>query len=113
MARILEIEVWAFLGLLGALVAYRLLTRQINLSGLLLRKNGSGSPSPERVQLLLATLAVSWKYLSDVLQSPHSNNLPDIDPQWLYAAGGSSAIYVLGKALTTFRRTEKRFEITR
>jgi len=103
MTTILEIEVWCFLSLLGAIVAYRLLTRQINLRGLLLRKNGSGLLSPERVQLLIATLAVSGKYLSEVFQSAGSDKLPDIDPQWLYTLGGSSAVYVLGKALTTFR----------
>jgi hypothetical protein len=101
-ARILGIEGWGFLGLLGAIVAYRLLTRQINLSGLLLRKNGSGSPSPERVQLLLATLAVSGKYVFEVVHSPVHDKLPDIDPQWLLTLGGSSAVYVLGKTLTTF-----------
>jgi hypothetical protein len=110
MSTILEIEGWGFLGLLGAIMTYRLLTRQVNLSGLLLRKNGSGSPSPERVQLLLATLAVSGKFLSEVFQSPDSDRLPDIGPQWLYVLGGSSAVYVLGKALTTFRRAPKKFK---
>ncbi len=113
MATLLKIEGWGFLGLLGAIVTYRLLTRQINLSGLLLRKNGSGSPSPERVQLLLATLAVSGKYLSEVFQSPGSDMLPDIGPQWLYVMGGSSAVYALGKALTTLRRAQKKFQTTR
>ena len=103
MATILEIEGWGFLGVLAAIVMYRLLTRQINLSGLLQRKNGADVLSPERVQLLIATLAVSGKYLSEVFQSAGSDKLPDIDEQWLYALGGSSAIYVLGKALTTFR----------
>jgi len=104
MTTTLEFEVWGFLGLLGAIVVYRLLTRQINLRGLLLRKNGSGSLSPERVQLLLATLAFGGKYLSDVFQSQDSGRLPDIDPQWLYALGGSSALYVLGKSYTTFSK---------
>lgn len=108
MATILEIEGWGFLGLLGAIVAYRLLTRQINMSGLLLRKDGSGSPSPERVQLLVATLAVGGNYLSEVYRSPLSHKLPDIDPRWLYMMGGSSGVYVLGKALTTFRRASRK-----
>lgn len=108
MAKILEIEVWGFLGLLGAIVAYQLLTRKINLRGLLLRKNGSDSPSPERVQLLLATLAMSGKYLSEVFQSQGGDKLPNIDSQWLYTLGGSSAVYVLGKALTTLRTRSQR-----
>jgi len=108
MTAILEYEVWGFLGLLAAIVAYRLLTRQINLHGLLKRKNGSGSLSPERVQLLLATMAFGGKYLSDVFQASNSDKLPDIDPQWLYALGGSSALYVLGKSITTFRKRTRK-----
>ena len=113
MATILEIEGWGFLGLLSAIVTYRLLTRQVNLNGLLLRKNGSGSPSPERIQLLLATLAIGGKYLSEVFQSQGGDKLPDIDPQWLYVFGGSSGVYVLGKALTSFRRAQKITQATR
>lgn len=113
MTKILEIEVWGFLGLLGAIMTYRLLTRQVNLSGLLLRKNGSGAPSPERVQLLLATLGVSGKFLSEVFRSPAGGNFPDIGPQWLYVLGSSSTVYALVKALTTFRRAQKRLQATR
>lgn len=108
MTTALEFEVWGFLGLLAAILAYRLLTRQINLGGLLKRKNGSGSISPERVQLLLATLAFGGKYLSDVFQTPNSDKLPDVDPQWLYTLGGSSAVYVLGKSVTTFWKHMKK-----
>ena len=102
MEAVLEIEVWGFLGLLGTVLAYRILTRQFSLRGLLLRKNGSRSTSPERVQLLLATLALSGRYLAEVFQNPGCDRLPDIHPNWLYMMSGSSAVYVLGKALTTF-----------
>ena len=108
-ARLLALEGWGFLSLLIAVIAYKILTRQINLSGLLLRKGLSSSPSPERVQLLLATIAMSARYLSSVAHAPN-NALPDIDPQWLYLFGGSSAIYAAGKALTTFRKDSTKLE---
>lgn len=113
MSSILEIEGWGFLLLLAAIIAFRLLTRKINLHGLLHRKNGSGSVSPERVQLLIATIAFAARYLTQVVQSADQHSLPNVDPQWLYTIGGSSSIYVLGKAATTFRRAEKPFEKAR
>jgi len=70
MEAVLEFEVWGFLGLLGAVLTYRILTRQFSLQGLLLRKNGSRSTSPERVQLLAATLALSGRYLTEVFHNP-------------------------------------------
>ena len=107
MEAVLEFEVWGFLGLLGAVLTYRILTRQFSLQGLLLRKNGSRSTSPERVQLLAATLALSGRYLAEVFHNPPCGRLPDIDPNWLYVMSGSSAVYVVGKALTTFSTRSK------
>jgi hypothetical protein len=99
---ILHFEIVAFLGLLAGIVFYKLLTRQISLKGLLLRKSGDGtSVSPERVQLLLATVAVSLNYLGDVAQSP-AGSMPDISPQWLYVIGASSGTYLGAKAILTF-----------
>lgn len=101
-ASILRLEMWGFLALLGATVFYRLLTRQINLSGLLIRKNGARATSPERIQLLLATIAMCANYLHSVITSP-TGNLPDVDPKWLYVFGGSSAVYAAGKAWTELK----------
>ena len=109
---ILHFEGWGFLYLLGAMVAYRLLTRQINLKGLFLRKDGSNSVSPERVQLLIATLAMSANYLSSVAHNT-GNTMPDVRPQWLYLFGGSSGIYVAAKALTTLRGKTSNLEQTK
>jgi hypothetical protein len=63
-----------------------MLTGRINLSRLLARKDGSLGVSPERVQLLIATLALSAKYVGDVI---HGTNgvLPDVSAQWLYVFG--------------------------
>jgi hypothetical protein len=103
MTSILHFEGWGFLCLLGALVAYRLLTGQINLNGLLLRKDGTGAVSPERVQLLLATMALSAKYLGEVAHSG-GGAMPNVRAEWLYVLGGSSGIYAVGKALRVLRR---------
>ena len=109
---ILHFEGWVFLSLLGAIVAYRLLTGRINLRGLFSRKGSSNSVSPERIQLLLATLVMSADYLTSVAHATGSA-MPDVTPQWLYLMGGSSGIYVVGKALTTLRSKTTDLERTR
>ena len=106
---ILRIEIEAFLVLLAAVLVWKLLTRQINLQGLLRRKGLATGSSPERVQLLLATLAMSANYLGSVLHSS-SNSLPDISSDWLYVFGGSSAVYAAGKALTELKTPNKDLE---
>lgn len=109
---ILHFEAWGFLCLLGVLVVYRLLTRQINLNGLFSRKDGSNSTSPERIQLLAATLAMSANYLASVVHGTGSG-MPDVPPQWLYLFGGSSGIYVAGKALTMLKSKTSDLERTK
>jgi hypothetical protein len=111
---ILGFEGWGFLCLLGAILAYRMLTGQINLGGLFSRKgsSNSNSVSPERIQLLLATLAMSANYVSSVVHTT-SGRMPDVTPEWLYLMGGSSGIYVAGKALTMLRSKPTGLERTR
>jgi hypothetical protein len=97
LARLLDLELLGFVYALAASIIFQLLTRRINLDGLLQHKDGSGNLSPGRVQLLIATIAACARYLSQ-LQSSTSTNLPDIDSTWLYLFGGSSGIYALEKA---------------
>ncbi len=97
LARLLDLELLGFVYALAASIVFQLLTRRINLDGLLVSKDGSGELSPGRVQLLITTIAACARYLSQV-QGSKSLNLPDIDNTWLYLFGGSSGIYVLGKA---------------
>jgi len=78
------------------LVAYKLLTSEINLRGLLLDKTGSGAVRPERVQLLITTMVVAGKFLADAFTSK-TPTLPSIDSDWLYLLGGSSGIYTVRK----------------
>ena len=99
---ILRLESLGFLCLLAATLVYRMLTGRIPLSRLLARKDGSSGASPERVQLLVATLALSAKYVSEVIHGS-SGVLPDVSAQWLYVFGGSCGIYASVKAYTTLR----------
>jgi len=101
--RILHFELLGFLYALAAVVAFQLLTGRINLAGVMSQKdpNNPDQTSPERVQLLLATIALSASYLGQVAKSTGAT-MPDVSNQWLYLMGGSSAIYVLRKAWTTW-----------
>lgn len=103
--RILHFELLGFLCALAAVVLFQIATRRINLDGLITHKDGSYQVSPERIQLLLATIAASATYFSQVVTST-SGNLPDISSQWLYLFAGSSGIYVAGKAWVTYKITK-------
>lgn len=101
MANLAAVIMWSaklWLVVLFGVIAYQLLTGQINTKGLLWGQTGSGNSyfSPERVQLLLSTLAMASYYLGLVLQN--STKLPDVDPNWIAALGGSHALYLGGKA---------------
>ena len=99
-AEIVTVEVYVFLGALAAIIAYRILTRQINMNYLLYgtKKGGERYFSPERVQLLLFTLGTAMFYLNDVMQHRTSGVLPDVSTETLALLGGSHAIYLSGKA---------------
>jgi hypothetical protein len=99
---ILRWEGQGFLVLLAVILVYRMLTGGINLTGLLRRKDSDGGVSPERIQLLLATLALSAKYLGEVAHAT-GGAMPDINSQWLYVFGASSGIYASLKAWTTLK----------
>lgn len=105
-AKILHFEALGFLFGLAAVVAFQLLTGQINLMGLLRRKDNSGQTSPERIQLLLATIAAAARYAAQVAQAP-PGTMPDIPSNWIYLMGGSSSLYVLQKAWNTYRAAQK------
>jgi hypothetical protein len=106
LARILDLELLGILYALIGAVTFQLLTRRINLYGLLSRKDGSGTVSPERIQLLLATIAASARYLDEVAKN-QTGNMPDINSSWLYLFGGSSGIYAFGKAWALWKETKR------
>jgi hypothetical protein len=101
--QILQMEVQWFLLLLAATLGYRMLTRRIPLNGLLANKADGQQVSPERVQLLLATMALSAQYLGQVA---HGNGatLPDVSANWLIVFGTSSGLYAATKAARIWLR---------
>jgi hypothetical protein len=93
------------LGALTAVVAHQLITGRINTKGLFHGRRGDGSQyfSPERVQLLMITLAGAARYLSLVMAHPacapgQTCSLPDFPTEWLQMVGGSHAVYLTRKA---------------
>ena len=100
--RILCWEGLGFLFSLAALLSYRMLTRQINLSGLLGDGSEEGAVSPERVQLLLTTIAVSCTILRAALHGT-TNAMPEISTATLSIFGASSFAYVGVKAFKMLR----------
>jgi hypothetical protein len=109
---LVQISCWSvtlFLASLFAVVAVRLLTGGINTAGLLygLRREGSIFRryfSPERLQLLITTVAVALYYLASVLESTESHVLPPIRQELVALTGGSHAVYLAGKAFMMLRR---------
>ncbi len=100
-ANLLLLEGRVFLILLAVTLAWMLLTRRIAMQGLLLRDDGA--VSPERVQLLISTLAVSLHLLLGVLTT-QTTTMPEVDSAWLYGFGGSGLVYAGVKAATTLGR---------
>ena len=102
--RVLHYELSGFLFALAIVVAFQIITRRINLAGVLSQKDpdNPNQTSPERVQLLLTTIAASATYLGEVAKNTDSTMMPDVSNQWLYLLGGSSTIYMLRKAWTSW-----------
>jgi hypothetical protein len=103
MPRILGLEARCFLIALAATLAYKMLTRRICLSGLLARGEPGSDVSPERVQLLMTTLVLGAKYITEVSQST-AGALPDVDKDWLAVFAGSSGVYASVKAALLWRK---------
>jgi hypothetical protein len=57
--------------------------------------------SPERVQLLVLTIAAGMAYINQVAAGDGAT-LPDVPNNWLYLFGGSSSLYAAGKLWRTF-----------
>jgi hypothetical protein len=107
-----KLFVLVFVGGLAAIIAYRLLTGQINTTGLLYgtKKDGTKYFSPERLQLMIFTLGVAMFYLNNVTQNRTSGVLPDVPKEILALLGGSHAIYLGGKAYMMLLKNTKKGE---
>lgn len=99
-------EIQIFLLALAGLIGVKLLTGEINTTGLLYGRISSKSQknnqnqyfSPERVQLLLFTIGAAFSYLQLVANNPNPGTLPDVPQTWPVAIGSSNALYLAGKA---------------
>jgi hypothetical protein len=95
---------------LVSIVAYRLLTGQIKMGGLLFDKTAGetgeklGSYSPARVQLLMLTLAVASYYLFQIVNQLHcgQTGFPDLPQKYLLILGASNSLYLGGKTYSLF-----------
>lgn len=105
LATIAKWEIALFLSALAAILAFRILTGKINTRYLLYGTRGDGSRyfSPERVQLLIITLAVAIEYLADASQPGNSGKMPDLPYGAVQLLGASNAVFLGGKALAFLR----------
>jgi hypothetical protein len=99
--RILRWEGLVFLFSLAGLLSYRMLIRRINMRGLLGDGSDGGAVSPERVQLLVTLIGVSFNILRAALHST-TNALPEISTTTLSVFGASSSTYLGVKAFKMF-----------
>ena len=104
LTRLAEAEVFVFVGGMAAIIALRQITGQINTRNLLWgkRKDGTAYFSAERVQLLLATIAMAMQYLLSAVHAK-SGKMPDIPDGALGVLGLSNAIYLGGKGWMMLR----------
>lgn len=98
----------AFVALLAMLVAYQMLTRKINLSGLI-HDRRDGKISPGRIQALAATIFGAASYLMSIgnhmssLSETAALSLPPVSDELLLLVGGSHSLYLTGKLGTVLQ----------
>ena len=94
---ILRYEIWIFLAVLAAVVAYQLLTGSINTRGLLRDKMKGRGFSPGRLQLLMATFAGAFYYVLLIFANDTPGEFPPVPDSLVLILGGSHAFYLGGK----------------
>lgn len=94
---VLRYEIWIFLTVLAALVAYQLLTGRINTRGLLRDKMSGREFSPGRLQLLMATVGGALYYVLLIFANEKPGEFPEVPSSLLLLVGGSHAFYLGGK----------------
>lgn len=91
----IQFEIWALLIGLMLVIGYQILTGRIRVRSMLVDKE-TRSLSPGRVQLLFFTSVGALYYLAKVADNPAG--LPEIPQMLLVIFGGSSSVYLTGKA---------------
>jgi hypothetical protein len=101
-SELLSVGISVWLAALGGLIASLILNGSIRTNGLLATQLG-GAPSPERIQLLVASLIGAGTYASSALSSTATETgmdaLPEV-PEWLLTAMvGSQAVFLGSKLM--------------
>lgn len=93
---------------MAGLVALGMLNHTVITHGLLHQKSrqGRADSSPERVQMLLVTLAVTVAYLKLVFEGSATVGLPAVPSGWAALLGASNGIYLGGKAIRIRNRNK-------
>lgn len=94
-----RLEVWFFLIGLLAIVAYKILTGEINFRGILCEKVSISKTKGYivvRVQLMMFVLVSAFYYLSQVVDNP--KEFPQVPNELLLTLGGSHMVYLAGKS---------------
>jgi hypothetical protein len=101
---LVTIEIGILVGGCFGIVAYKVVIGEISLAGLLYSKDPGGRAafSPARLQLLIFTVAVAAHYLGEVIANPRQDSLPPMPLTVVVALGGSHAVYLGGKAVSTY-----------
>ena len=87
----------------GLVVGWKLLTGGIVTDGLLASfADGKRRSSPGRLQLLLFTIVAAVQYLSAVWRNSSAESLPAPPQELLAVLAGSQAVYLGGKAVSTW-----------
>jgi hypothetical protein len=83
---------------LAGVIVFQFLTGRIKMSGLLCEKTqaGLGGVSAARVQLLLATFAMAFYILSQVMEK---RTFPEIPTKYILMLGGSHSIFLGAKGV--------------
>ncbi len=104
LTKLATIEAGILVGGYFAVVAYKLVTGEISLAGLLYTKEPGGRAafSPVRLQLLIFTVAVATLYLGEVIAHPRQNSLPHLALGVVVALGVSQAVYLGGKVASAY-----------
>lgn len=87
--------VLAIMAMLAFVVTVKLLSGQINTLGML-REMPGGPIQPERLLMLMATLATAFAYASYGLAN---GVIPDVPVDAVTALGGGNLIYLVGKRM--------------
>ena len=100
-------EVLFLLFSLTGVVAYQMLTGKINLKGLLENKiRNENGVTLERVQLIIFTSISALYFILHVINDP--SQFPTVPPEMVTLMGGSSLVYLGGKAYSFRKRSARR-----